>query len=144
MFISQVENSASLQGLGQIIQKETGGFDKIISEINQQCVDYERVGLNVLSYKYKYIVFRQCSPKMNKSIRLANHEASGKSTIICIFDPGGDSSCLHGVSIGIYNSQQLLHDVRKVKESYIKGNGTGVQALSRMHKELKTQNRLIS
>lgn len=48
-------------------------------------------------------------------------EVLRRNVTIYIYDPGGDSSCLHGVSASILNTQQVLKDVFKAKSSYLQG-----------------------
>lgn len=114
VFIIEIEISARLQGQGQNIQKESAGFDKIVGEINQQFVDYVRTGMIALSYKDQYMVLGQGRHEIYKSMGPAYHDASRKSVATYIFDPGGDSTCLHGVLhifVGILKVHHMLQDI---------------------------------
>lgn len=76
------------------------------------------VGLNVILYGIKYIVFSQCSPEIKKVMRLKYHKVSREGVVITIFDPGGyiiraSYAQLVGGRTGILHIEHLLQEVNR-------------------------------
>lgn len=44
----------------------------------------------------------QTKPELNKAIKPEYYEVSRTNATIYIYDPGGDSSCLHGILLGVF------------------------------------------
>lgn len=104
VFIFEVRNPLRQ---GQNILKVSDGFDRIVSEINQQHVDTVGTRMIALPYKYEYVVLEECELEMKKSMSPEYHQASKASVTIYIFDPGGDLSCLQVVLLGVSTGTEV-------------------------------------